>query len=210
MSSLQNLGSVINTAFSVQGDRLLMDYVNQPDLVPKALREHYAVDAALLAAVSAGRRLAADGRLRGRLHRRDDLAAAVCGDQCSQGPAADRLCPVDRGTDSWFTRIPASLRTSRTMPGWSTCRLSISGRIPIFERIEPVAARRQGELHFVPLVDRVARAGGSPRGVAAADGRSAAAFQACTFTCLEIDTKLDGDLIFAFCETFRRCAEEVG
>jgi len=31
-------------------------------------------------------------------------------------------------------------------------------------------------------------------------------FRACTFTCLEVDTKLDGDLIFAFCETFQRCA----
>ena len=34
-------------------------------------------------------------------------------------------------------------------------------------------------------------------------------FQAFTCTCLEIDTKLDGDLIFAFCETFRQCAEEM-
>ena len=32
-------------------------------------------------------------------------------------------------------------------------------------------------------------------------------FQAFTFSCLEIDTKLDRDLIFAFCETFRQCAD---
>jgi hypothetical protein len=35
MSALQNLGSVINTAFSVQGDRLFLDYVTRPDLVEK-------------------------------------------------------------------------------------------------------------------------------------------------------------------------------
>jgi len=35
MSSLQNLGSVINTAFSVQGDQLLVDYMAEPDLVRK-------------------------------------------------------------------------------------------------------------------------------------------------------------------------------
>jgi hypothetical protein len=33
-------------------------------------------------------------------------------------------------------------------------------------------------------------------------------FQAFTFTCLEIDTKLDGDPILAFGEIFRSCAEE--
>ena len=33
MSSLQNLGSVINTAFSVQGNQLFIDYVDQPALV---------------------------------------------------------------------------------------------------------------------------------------------------------------------------------
>jgi hypothetical protein len=35
MSSLQNLGSVINTAFSVQGQRLLIDYADQPASVHK-------------------------------------------------------------------------------------------------------------------------------------------------------------------------------
>lgn len=33
MSSLQNLGSVVNTAFSIQGEQLLVDYVTEPDLV---------------------------------------------------------------------------------------------------------------------------------------------------------------------------------
>jgi hypothetical protein len=33
MSSLQNLGSVINTAFSVQGQQLLLDYLDDPDSV---------------------------------------------------------------------------------------------------------------------------------------------------------------------------------
>lgn len=35
LSTLQNLGSVINTAFSVQGDRLLLDYVDAPETVRK-------------------------------------------------------------------------------------------------------------------------------------------------------------------------------
>ncbi len=35
MSSLQNLGSVINTAFSLQGEQLLADYIARPDLVSK-------------------------------------------------------------------------------------------------------------------------------------------------------------------------------
>ena len=33
MSSLQNLGSVINTAFSVQGPELFVHYVTEPELV---------------------------------------------------------------------------------------------------------------------------------------------------------------------------------
>ena len=35
MSSLQNMGSVINAAFSVQGEQLLMDYLTEPGLVRK-------------------------------------------------------------------------------------------------------------------------------------------------------------------------------
>ena len=33
MSSLQNLGSVINTAFSVQGQELFVNYLTVPELV---------------------------------------------------------------------------------------------------------------------------------------------------------------------------------
>ena len=33
MSSLQNLGSVVNTAFSIQGQQLFLDYAVAPDLV---------------------------------------------------------------------------------------------------------------------------------------------------------------------------------
>ena len=57
MSSLQNLGSVINTAFSLQGQRLLLDYADDPDGA-EALREHHAVDAPLpgtFPATTAGR-----------------------------------------------------------------------------------------------------------------------------------------------------------
>ena len=35
MSSLQNLGSVVNTAFSVYGEELFVSYVTQPELVHK-------------------------------------------------------------------------------------------------------------------------------------------------------------------------------
>ena len=59
MSSVQNLGSAINTAFSVQGQQLLMDYLAQPESVRKLYANITAVDAAVPGAFFAGGRLAA-------------------------------------------------------------------------------------------------------------------------------------------------------
>ena len=53
MSCLQNLGSVINTAFSVQGDKLLLDYVERAGFGPEALCEHYATDVVVPGAIPA-------------------------------------------------------------------------------------------------------------------------------------------------------------
>jgi hypothetical protein len=206
MSSLQNLGSAINTAFSVQGQELFVDYATQPETV----RRFYAnitqlmllsldyfpkVDGWPLADVFVGnctvamispRQYAAINAPEDRRimeYARSIGARFMMHQDSAANPHLDEyakleyLHALDLGQDTDFERL------AKLVPGAAVnCILFPSW----------IESHTMDEVRSELL--RCMRAG--------------RAFPAFSFTLLEVDTKLGGDLLFEFHETFRQCAME--
>ena len=130
MSSLQNLGSVINTAFSIQGEELFLHYAAEPDLVHKLYANIAQLTHLCPRLLPPGRRLAAQGHLRGQLHGGHDIAPAIRGFQRASRPAPHAVCADDRGSvhDSPGLQRQRPVENYRD---WKICTPLISAKIPI-------------------------------------------------------------------------------
>ena len=204
MSSLQNLGSVINTAFSVQGDELLLQYVADPELVrmlydnitrltllcldyfPRVdgwpLRDLF-VGNCTVAMISPAHYAALNESCDRRLmeHARA-IGARFMMHQDSNANAhlenyarLEYLHALDLGQDTDFERL------ARLFPHAEVnCILFPSW----------IASHTSDEIReeLLRLMDLGKR------------------FPAFSFTLLEVDTKLGGDPLLEFHETFRACA----
>ena len=207
MSSLQNLGSVVNTAFSLQGEELFIAYVTDPDLV-QWLYAH--ITQLMLVCLEYFTR--EDG------WRLNDVFVGNCTvamlspaqysqlnethDRCLMGHARDLgahfmlhqdshvnphlenyarfeyLQAVDFGQDTDFER-------------WACLRPDVAVNCILFPSW--IAAHTMDDVGAE--LSRLMRIG--------------LRFPAFSFTMLEIDARLDGDRLLEFHETFRRCAREV-
>jgi hypothetical protein len=206
MSSLQNLGSVINTALAVQGQQLFLDYATEPEAVRRlyanvtqrmllCLEYFPKVDgwplndifvgnctvAMISPAQYAAFNAAEDRRL---MEYARSIGARFMMHQDSaanphleQYAKLDYLHALDLGQDTDFERLARLLPNAEV-----NCILFPSW----------IASHATDEVRAELL--RLMRAG--------------KAFPAFSFTCLEIDTQLSGDLLFQFHETFRQCAME--
>jgi hypothetical protein len=204
MSSLQNLGSVINTALSIQGEELLVHYATERALVHKlyaniaqltlfCLDCFPRVDGWPLADIFVGnctvamispRQYAAfnephDRRL---MEYARTIGARFMMHQDSNANAhlenyarLEYLGALDLGQDTDFEKV------ARLFPRAEVnCIL-----FPSWIESQTADEVRAGLLRLMELGQR---------------------FPTFSFTLLEIDTRLGGDLIFEFHETFRRCA----
>jgi hypothetical protein len=206
MSSLQNLGSVINTAFSVQGDQLLIDYVDDPDLV----RRLYAnVTQLMLLCLE-------------RFPREDgwplkDVFVGNCTvSMISPRQYAALNAPEDRRLMDYARSIGARFmihQDSGVNP-----HLPNYGRFPYVQAFdfgqdtdfeELSRLRPDAEVNCILFPSWIAAR--SPQDIRAELlrlMRVGSRFRAFSFTCLELDTQLDGELISAFYEIFEACARD--
>ena len=207
MSSLQNLGSVINTAFSVQGDRLLLDYVDAPETV----RKFYAHITELMLLC-----------LR-RFAREDgwpltDVFVGNCTvSMISPRQYAALNAPEDRRLMDYARSIGARFmihQDSDVNPhlenyaGLQYVQAFDFGQDTDFEKLHRLCPKAAVNCILFPSWI----ASHSPDDIRTELlrlMRIGIQFPSFTFTCLEFDQKLDGDLILAFFETFTRCAGDV-
>jgi hypothetical protein len=206
MSSLPNLGSVINTAFSVQGDQLLMDYIDRPEVVQK-----------LYANITQLMLLCLE-----RFPKEDGwpLTDIFVGD-CTVSMISPRQyaalnAPEDRRLMQYARSIGARFMIHQDS--------DVNPHLANYAGLEYVQAFDFGQDTDFEKLGRLRPDTGVncivfPSWIASHSADEIRAellrlmrlgdrFQTFTFTCLEIDTKLDGDPIFAFCKTFRQCAQE--
>jgi hypothetical protein len=206
MSSLQNLGSAINTAFSVQGDQLLLDYADAPDTVRKfyanitqlmllCLKRFPQEDGWPLADIFVGnctvsmispRQYAAlnaseDRRL--MEYARSIGARFMVHQDSDVNPHLENYAGLeyvqafDFGQDTDFEKL------GRLCPRAAVnCILFPSW----------IAAQKPDDLR--DELQRLMHIGKQ--------------FPAFTFTCLELDEKLDGECILTFFDVFAKCARE--
>ncbi len=204
MSSLPNLGSVINTAFSILGQELFVYYLTEPELVRKLyanigelmllcleyfprvdgwpLRDIF-IGNCTVAMISPAQYMALNEPEDRRLmeHARQ-IGARFMMHQDSQASAHlenyarfEYLHALDLGQDTDFERL------GRLVPGAEVNCILFPSWIESHSRDEIRAE-----------LTRLMRLG--------------AGFPAFSFTLLEVDTKLGGDLLFEFHDTFRECA----
>lgn len=206
MSSLQNLGSVINTAFSIQGQQLLLYYAVDPDAVKRlygnitqlmllCLDRFPKVDGWPLKDIFLGnctvsmispRQYAAlnEGEDRRLMEYARSIGARFMIHQDSDvNPHLEGYAQIsyaqafDFGQDSDFEKLGRLCPTAEV-----NCIL-----FPSWIKSHPLVEIREELRRLMRL--------GSP-------------FRAFSFTLLEVDTLLGEDLIFAFCDTFQQCARE--
>jgi hypothetical protein len=206
MSSLQNLGSVINTAFSVQGQQLLVDYADDAEGVRKLYAgitelmllclerfprvdgwplRHVFVGNCTVAMISPRQYAAVNAAEDRRLmdYARSIGARFMVHQDSGVTPHLENyarfeyLHALDVGQDTDFARL------SRLLPNAEVnCILFpswVAGHSPDEIR---------GELLRLMQLGR--------------------RFPAFSFSLLEVDTALGGDTIFTFCETFADCARQ--
>ena len=204
MSSLQNLGSVINTAFSIQGQQLFLDYAVDPDAVRRLYRnitqlmllclERFPrVDGWPLTDIFLGnctvsmispRQYAVLNESEDRClmeYARSIGARFMIHQDSDVNPHLEGYSRFeyahgfDFGQDTDFEKL------SRLCPlAEVNCIL-----FPSWIRSHPLPEIREELRRLMQLGER---------------------FRAFSFTLLEVDTMLGDDLLFAFCDTFRQCA----
>lgn len=208
MSSLQNLGSVINTAFSIQGDQLLTDYLTEPALV-RILYEN--ITHLTLLCLDYFPKV--DGRPL------EDIFVGNCTvSMISPNHYAELNYPCDRRLMEYARSIGARFmmhQDSDATPhlenyakfdylhaldfGQDTDFEELGRRFP---NAEVNCILFPSWVETTPMDDIRAEL----RRLMEIGGR----FPAFSFTLLEIDAKMGGDLIFSFHETFRQCAADAG
>lgn len=206
MSSLQNLGSVINTAFSVQGQQLFVDYA----LVPELVHSLYANIAQLML-------LCLDYFPRVDGWPLKDIFLGNCTvAMISPSQYATFNEPHDRCVMEYARSIGARFTMHQDS--------SVNPHLENYSRLEYVHALDVGQdTDFEKLHRRFPRAEvncilfpswieshpmDDVRDELLRLMRLGKAFPAFSFTMLEIDTQLGGELLFEFHETFQQCAME--
>ena len=206
MSSLQNLGSVINTAFSVQGQQLLMDYIDGPETVRKLYG-----NMTQLMLVCLARFAQIDGWPLA------DIFVGNCSvSMISPRQYAELNDPEDRQLMQYAKSVGARFtmhQDSGVNPHLENyARLEYLhafdfGQDTDFEKLSRL--RPEAEVNCIlfpswitshPLPEireelvRLMRIGKRFRGF--------------SFTLWEVDARIGDELIFVFCDTFQRCARD--
>lgn len=204
MSSLQNLGSAINTAFSVQGEELLIHYVTEPGLVQR-----------LYANVSQLMLLALDYFPRVDGWPLTDIFVGNCTvAMLSPAQYTALNAPQDRCLMEYAQRIGARFmvhQDSGANPHLENyARLEYLHALDLgqdtdFERLACLCPRAEVNCILLPSWIE-SHSADELRGELLRLMELGKLFPAFSFTMLEIDTKLDGEPLFEFYETFRECA----
>jgi hypothetical protein len=208
MSSLQNLGSAINTAFSVQGDRLLLDYVDAPETVGK-----FYANITQLMLLCLERFPREDGWPLTDIFVGDCTVSMISPRQYAalNAPADRRLMDYARSIGARFMIHQDSDVNPHleNYAGLEYVQAFDFGQDTDFEKLGRL--RPQAAVNCILFPAWIASH--SPDDIRAELRRLmqiGKLFPSFTFTCLELDEKLDGDKIRAFFETFAQCARDVG
>jgi hypothetical protein len=206
MSSLQNLGSVINTAFSLQGQQLFLDYAANPETVGRlygnitrlmllCLDRFPKVDGWPLTDIFLGnctvsmispRQYAALNEAEDRRlmeYARSVGARFMIHQDSDVNPHLEDYARFEHASGFDFGQDTDFEKLSRLCPKVGVnCIL-----FPSWVKSHPLPEIREELRRLMQLGKR---------------------FPAFSFTLLEVDTMLDGEQIFAFYETFRQCARD--
>jgi hypothetical protein len=205
MSSLQNLGSAINTAFSVQGDRLLMDYVDAPETVRK-----FYTNITQLMLLCLDRFVKEDGWPLTDIFVGDCTVAMISPRQYAARNASEdrRLMDYARSIGARFM-IHQDSDVNPHLENYAALEYAQAfdfGQDTDFEKL----ARLRPEASVNCILFPAWIASHSPddiREELLRLMRIGKAFSSFSFTCLELDEKLDGDVIRAFFDIFAKCTD---
>ncbi len=206
MSSLQNLGSVINTAFSIQGQQLFLDYATEPD----AVRRLYASIADLML-ICLGYFPNIDGWPLRDIFVGNCTVAMISPTQYAAFNAAEdrRLMEYARSIGARFMMHQDSAANPHLAQYAKLDYLHAFdlGQDTDFERLARLMPNAEVNCILFPAWI-ASHAMDEVRAELLRLMRAGKAVPAFSFTLLEIDTQLGGDLLFQFYETFRQCALE--
>jgi hypothetical protein len=205
MSALQNLGSVINTAFSVQGDGLFIDYLENPGLI----RKFYAnITELMLLSLRYFPEL--DG---------EPLKDVFVGNCCVSMISPESYTALNEPCDRTLMEYARSIGARFTIHQDS----NVNPHLENYARLDYVHAIDFGQdtdfekaARLFPGVDANCILFPSwiqvqPLEVIAEELRRlmrvGRGFRSMSFTCWEVDTQLGQEKVFGFHEVFRRCAE---
>jgi len=208
MSSLQNLGSVINTALSVQGEQFLIDYMTEADSV----RRLYA-NITQLMLLCLDRFPPIDGWPLRDVFIGNCTVAMISPRQYAEfnEPADRRLMEYARSIGARFM-IHQDSHANPHLENYARFEYLQAfdlGQDTDFERLHRLCPKARVNCILFP-----SWVGSHPRDEIRRElsrlMRAGKPFPAYSFSLLDVDTKLDGDLLFAFCEVFEECARECG
>jgi hypothetical protein len=202
MSSLQNLGSVINTAFSLQGEDLFVHYAAEPDLVHKL----YA-NIAQLTLLCLDYFPRVDGWPLRDIFVGNCTVAMISPRQYAtfNEPHDRRLMQYAQTIGARFMMHQDSNAHLENYAGLENLDALDLGQDTDFEKLAGLFPRAEVNCILFPswiashTMDEIRAELQRLMGL----GKR---FREFSFTLLEIDTQLGGDLIFDFHETFRQCA----
>lgn len=204
MSSLQNLGSVINTAFSIQGHHLFLDYLDEPTLVHRLYEN---ITELTLLCLDYFPKV--DG-----WPLRDVFIGNCTVSMISPAHYAAFNLPYDRRLMDYTRSIGARFMLHQDSD--VNLHLENYARFDYLHALDfgqdtdfETLARRfpNAEVNCILFPAWVEAGGmGEIRGELLRLMQQGKRFPAFSFTLLEIDPRLGGDLIFEFYDTFRQCA----
>lgn len=206
MSSLQNLGSAINTAFSVQGDRLLMDYVDAPETVGK-----FYSNITQLMLLCLDRFPKEDGWPLNDIFIGDCTVSMISPRQYAalNAPEDRRLMDYARSIGARFM-IHQDSDVNPHLQNYAALEYVQAfdfGQDTDFEKLARL--RPETSVNCILFPAWIASHSSEDiRDELRRLMRIGKVFSSFTFTCLELDEKLDGDAIRAFFDVFAKCAEE--
>jgi hypothetical protein len=206
MSSLQSLGSVINTAFSVQGDQLFLDYVDNPELVRKL---YGSITQLMLFCLE--RFSKEDGWPLTDIFVGDCTVSMISPRQYAalNAPEDQRLMDYARSIGARFMIHQDSDVNPHLehYAGLEYVQAFDFGQDTDFEKLSRLCPRAEVNCILFPawiashtqtqIRDELMRL-----------MQVGKQFRAFTFSCLELDTNLDGEPISTFFETFEQCARD--
>lgn len=208
MSAVQNLGSVINTAFSIQGEQLFVDYAENPD----AVRKLYAHITQLML-LGLERFATLDGWPLQDVFVGNCTVAMISPEDYAKFsyPEDRRLMEYARSVGARFT-IHQDSEANRQLENYAKFEHLHGfdlGQDTDFERLATLAPHAEVNCILFPAWIEAH----GPDHIRAELTRLMTVgrrFPRFSFTMWEIDTRLDGAPLHTFYDAFRRCARECG